>query len=61
MRSAHENVRGKLMDSIKKIMLILRFMQLFVADTTALFLAQMRMCLNKEVKDEDKTYKLEES
>jgi hypothetical protein len=52
---APENVKGELMDSIKNIVLILRFVQLFVADTTAVVLTKMKIDLtrNEDVKSQN--------
>lgn len=45
---APENVKGELMDSVKSLVLILRFVQLFLADSTAVFLSKMRIDLSKK-------------
>jgi hypothetical protein len=45
---APDNVKTELMDSVKSLVLILRFVQLFLADTTAVALSKMRIDLNKK-------------
>ncbi|NNC84102.1 MAG: hypothetical protein HKN79_11045 [Flavobacteriales bacterium] len=43
---APESVRGELMGSIDNVVLMLRFVQLFVADTTAVALNKMKIDLD---------------
>lgn len=54
---APENIKGELMDSIKNLVLILRFVQLFVADTTAVALTQMKIDFNKDESEKNDTDK----
>ncbi|NNK80578.1 MAG: hypothetical protein HKO93_03685 [Flavobacteriales bacterium] len=44
---APENMKGELMGSIDNVVLMLRFVQLFVADSTAVALTKMKIDLDK--------------
>jgi len=48
-------VRGELMGSIDNVVLLLRFVQLFVADTTAVALSQMKIDLGQENTNDSQT------
>lgn len=45
--SVPQNVKGEVMGSIASIVMLLRFVQLFAADTTAVALTQMKIDIDK--------------
>jgi hypothetical protein len=45
--SVPQNVKGEVMGSIDSIVMLLRFVQLFAADTTAVALTQMKIDIDQ--------------
>ncbi len=50
-----ENMKGEVMGSIDSVVLALRFVQLFVADTTAVALTNMKIDLDNKKSDNSTT------